>query len=262
MEFDIVLPVSLFMFIVIAAFMYQKLENKIKSMFGEETKLGKREIVLMILAMGLVVTVVAFMPSRAIQIMYVSVLSYILFSFTYIAIGKWYIAIFPPIAFVLSYLLYWNILAFNLFAMTIACITTIYLGTLFSWKTITIYAILLTILDIFQVFGTGFMGQAAEKVLELSIPIMVLLPTYPIDGLIVLGLGDILLAGLLSLQMTLKHGPKAGIITAFTISVAMFLFEVVAFNTTYFTYFPATVVILFGWAASLGAARFINAKRS
>ena len=119
-----------------------------------------------------------------------------------------------------------------------------------------IFAGLLTALDVVQVFITGLMGQLAEKaVFQLSLPVVIMLPTYPTTGRIILGLGDIFLSGLLSLQSMSRQGVRAGIITAVTIGVAMFFFEVVEFNTKYFTYFPATIVVLLGWLAGMGIAR-------
>ena len=116
-------------------------------------------------------------------------------------------------------------------------------------------------LDIFQVFGTGFMGQVAEKMIELKLPVLIMLPTHPIEGFIVLGIGDIFLSGLLSLQTTFKFGQQAGILNIITISIAMFFFEIVAFNTAYFTHFPATIIILLGWFAGVGLSQIVCQRR-
>ena len=256
MIFDVVLPIAFFIFIAIVVFLYTKLEKKIKKLFGGETKLGKRDVLLLILAMGIMTTVVAFIPNLALQIFYVSVFSYTLFSFAYLSMRKWYVAIVPPILFVASYLFFWNTLTFNIFAFALASITIMYLGTLFSWKTTLIFAGLLTVLDFIQVFITGFMGQLAEKaVFQLKLPVVIMLPTYPAGGSIILGLGDIFLTGLLALQSLSRDGLRAGIITAGAISVALFIFEIVEFNTRYFTYFPATIVVLLGWLLGMGIIR-------
>lgn len=256
MEFDLLLPTAIFIVVSAAVFLHQKLERKIKPLF-EEKKLGTREATLMALAMGFMVTVIAFLPSQAVQILYISVYSFAMFSFTFVALKKWYIAVVLPLLFILAYFLYWTLYMLNLFAVIFAIIITVYLGTLFSWRTTWIFAILLTIIDVIQVLVTGFMGELARKTLALSLPVLVVLPTFPAKGMMVLGLGDIFLSGLLSLQTVLKRGRKIGILTAATISIAIFVFEILLFNGVYTGYFPATVVVMSGWFAGMGMARLI-----
>jgi len=181
-----------------------------------------------------------------------------LFSFTYIALRRWYVAILPPIAFILLYNFYWQLLVFNLFVVVFAIVIPVYLGSLFSWKTTWVFAVLVTILDIVQVFGTGFMGEYAAKTMELRLPVLLMIPTYPNEGLVGLGLGDLFLAGLLAVQTALKRGQKAGLLIAVTIGLAMFIFEMALFNTTFFRFFPATVVVIAGWIAGMGISRLIH----
>lgn len=246
MDFDVILPISLFAVVTVTILVYQKLEGKIKLLF-EEKRLGKYEVVLFVGTMGLMITLIAYIPVLSIQIIYLSCLTFLLFSFIYVIFKRLLLAVFPPIVLILFYFFYWNIYVFNLFAIIFACIITIYLNTLFSWKTISIFAILITLLDVFQVFGTGFMGQAAVKILELKLPVLIVLPTYPVEGIMGLGLGDILLSGLLSTQMVMNRGQKVGILTAFTISMSLFFYEFVSFNYISFTYFPATIIVIIGW---------------
>jgi hypothetical protein len=84
--------------------------------------------------------------------------------------------------------------------------------------------------------------------------------TYPFKAVMILGLGDIFLSGLLAIQTALKHGRKAGILTAATISVAMFVYEVFLFNMAFkwVRYFPATVIVIIGWIAAIGIIRLKN----
>jgi len=213
---------------------------------------------LMVISMGLMVTAIVFIPKQAVQIIFITAYSYMMFSFTYIALRKWYVAVLPPIVFILFYYFYWEPLIFNLFVAIFAIIIPVYLGNLFSWKTTWIFAILLTIMDVIQVFGTGFMGKSATKMIELKLPVLLMLPTYPAGRLIGLGLGDIFLAGLLAVQTTLKKGQKAGILTAMTIGIAIFVFEVALFNTMFVNFFPATIVVIAGWIASIGIARLLH----
>jgi len=57
-----------------------------------------------------------------------------------------------------------------------------------------------------------------------------------------------------------SKGLRAGIISSVTIGFAFFLFEIVEFNTTYFTYFPATIVVLAGWLLGVGITRIAKGK--
>ena len=255
-EFDLLLPTVVFIVVVAAVFLHQKLEKRIIPLF-EEKKLGVREAVLMVLAMGLLVTVIAFLPSRAVQILYISVYSFAMFSLTFLASRRWYIAVIPPLLFTLSYFLYWTLYTLNLSAAIFAVIITVYVGALFSWRTTWIFAILLTVIDVIQVLVTGSMGELADKALSLSLPVFIVLPTFPAKGMMVLGLGDIFLSGLLSLQTVLRRGRKIGILTAATISIAMFVFEILLFNVVYTGYFPATIVVISGWLVGIGTTWLI-----
>ncbi len=251
------LPTVVFFIVSVSVLAYRRFEKKITFLF-EERKLTIRDAILIVASMGLMVTVMAFMPSRAIQIVFTVAYSYMLFSFTYIALRRWYVAVIPPIAFILLYNFYWQLLVFNLFVVVFAIVVPVYMGTLFSWKTTWVFAVLVTILDIVQVFGTGFMGEYAIKTMELRLPVLLMLPTYPNEGLVGLGLGDLFLAGLLAVQTALKQGQKAGILTAASVGLAMFVFEIALFNTTFFRFFPATVVVIAGWIAGMGISRLIH----
>jgi len=257
MEFDVLLPTVVFFLAATSVLMYRKLIPKITPLF-EDRKFSTRDAVLIVVAMGLMVTVMALVPSRAIQMVFIVAYSYTMFSFTYIAVRKWYVAILPPIAFVLLYQFYWRLLILNLFVAVFAIIIPIYLGVLFSWKTTLVFAGLLTIMDIIQVFGTRFMGELATKTIELKLPVLLMLPAYPADATIVLGLGDLFLAGLLAVQTALRDGQKAGVLTAATVGIAVFVFEAALFNTSFFTFFPATIVVIAGWTAGMGIARLIH----
>ena len=260
MKFDVLLPTVVFFVAVASVFLYQKFEKKITGLF-EEKKFSVRDAVLMVAGMGVMVTVMALVPSQAIQILFIAAYSYMLFSLTYIALRRWYLAFFPPVAFLLCYFLYWELPVFNTFVAIFAVIVTVYLAALFSWKTVWIFAVLLTVMDVIQVFGTGYMGEYAIKTIELKLPVLLKLPTYPAGGMIGLGLGDVFLAGLLSVQTALKKGRRAGIHAAAMIGIAMFVFEIALLNIEFAYFFPATVVVVAGWFASMGFARLIYLER-
>jgi len=248
--FDVLLPSVLFVIIILSIFLQRRLEKRMIILI-EEARISLREAFFIVAFMGIAVTAIAFIPGMAIQIIFLAAYSYILFSFVYVAYKRWYLAIVPPIIFVCSYFLCWNLIVFNIFAIIFSMIIAVYASGLFSWRTVWIFAILLTIMDVIQVFFTGFMGQSAVKMMRLKLPVLLLLPTYPHGLTIGLGLGDIFLASLLSIQMASKYGVKAGILTAATNSLAMFIFEVALLNTMFARFFPATLVVIAGSAMGL-----------
>jgi hypothetical protein len=268
MEFDILLPISVFIIVAISVILYRKVIVKFNTIF-EEKKLNVRDVLLMVISMGVMVTAIAFIPGQIIQILFISSYSYIIFSFFYIITKKIYLAIGPTVSFIVFYLLYWwnkftlpwmNVFLFNFFVALITLIITVQLGSLFSWKTTWIFAILLTAMDIFQVSVTGFMVHSATKMIDLKLPVALILPTFPARTVIGLGIGDIFLSGLLSIHTSLKYGKRAGILTAIAISTAFFFFEVTLFNLALFKFFPATVVVILGWFLSVGIIKFSSRK--
>jgi hypothetical protein len=262
MNFDAVLPVTLSAFIIAVMFLYQRIEKNIRLLFEDDVKFRIRDVVILVLMMGVMITVMALVPDKVLQIFYTAAISYMLFSFTKNVLKKWYLALLPPAIFILCYLFMWNMITFNIFAFAFAAIVISYLSVFFTWKTTLIFAGLLTGLDIFQVFITGFMGELAEKaVFNLQLPVVIMIPTYPTTGRIILGIGDILLSGLLTNQNMQRQGRRSGILTAISIGIAMFVFELVELNADYFRYFPATVVVILGWLLSLGLTR-LSAKRA
>lgn len=263
MKCDVLLPSVIFIIISITVFLYTKYERKAQSIF-EGKKFSIRDAVLMVSIMGVIVTLIVFIPNLAIKIVFVVVYSYIISIFAYIVLKKWYLAILPCIIFILTLLFYPNLLILNLFAIVFAIIISVTLGTLFSWKTTLIFALLLTIMDIIQVFVTGFMIQAAEKMVGLNLPIAIMIPTYPFGRDIMLGLGDIFLAGLLAIQAKVKYGLKGGVLTASTIGIAMFIFEILLFNAVFggIRGFPATIVVILGWLLGIGIIQVIKVKPS
>ncbi|MEM2701573.1 MAG: hypothetical protein QXR45_00200 [Candidatus Bathyarchaeia archaeon] len=260
MKVDFLLPISLFLIVVLSILSHKRVENKIR-MILEDKKIGIREIILMVMSMGIMVTIIAFIPTYAIQILFIAFYSYLLLVFTYVILGKLFLAItssaFFIIAYLVSYFIVDNILIVNIFMSVFSAIFAVmiitYLNSLFSLKITLIFAALLTVMDVIQVFWTGHMVEAATKMILLHIPVALVLPTYPSIGFSVLGLGDIFLSGLLSTQVASKYSRKTGFLTAATISIAFFIFEIFMLNTgTGARGFPATIVVLMGWLMGMG----------
>ena len=101
MKFDVTLPIVIFLLATVSLFLYRMFKEKVKVLF-EDRKFSSRNAVSIVLLMSIMITLIAYFPGWTIQILFLLFYSFILFSFTYIALKKWYYAIFPPIIFVLS----------------------------------------------------------------------------------------------------------------------------------------------------------------
>jgi hypothetical protein len=185
---------------------------------------------------------------------------------------RWYVAVQPPALFVLLFVFFnvvydgapvWAPVLLDVFALTFAVLIILYLGSLFTWKTTLVFAVLLTIVDIILVLVTGTMVEAAEQFTGLGLPVLVHLPNLPLvfslEGDVLfrgLGLGDFFFAGILALQTFKKFGKQAAYVSvvAMTISFAVFeafLPEVLGLLEPLLqrelSGFPGTLMIILGW---------------
>ena len=185
---------------------------------------------------------------------------------------RWYIAVQPPALFILLFVFFnvvyegtpvWAPVLLDVFALTFAVLIILYLGSLFTWKTVLVFAVLLTIVDIILVLGTGTMVTAAQQFTGLGLPVLVHLPNVPLafslEGNILfrgLGLGDFFFAGILALQTFKKFGKQAGYasVVAMTVSFAVleaFLPEILDLLEPVLQReigsFPGTLMIIIGW---------------
>ena len=188
--------------------------------------------------------------------------------------SRWYVAAQPPALFVLLFVFFnflyggtlqvWYPILMDVFGFTFAILIILYLSSMFSWKTVGLFAVLLTILDIILVIGTGTMVVAAKQFTGLGLPVLVYLPNVPFvystTGALLsrgLGLGDFFFAGVLAVQTFNKFGKKTAFIAALAMAVAFGIWE--AFLTDIITGlipivgrniqgFPGTLMIISGWA--------------
>jgi hypothetical protein len=189
--------------------------------------------------------------------------------------ARWYVAAQPPALFVLLFTLFnvfyngsvnvWVPVLMDVFGFTFAILIILYLSTLFSWKTVGLFAVLLTAMDIILVIGTGTMVQAANQFTGLGLPVLVYLPNIPFvyssaTGAILsrgLGLGDFFFAGVLAVQTFNKFGKKTAVVAVVAEAVAFGIWE--AFLPDILAVlnplvgrniggFPGTLMILTGWA--------------
>jgi hypothetical protein len=185
---------------------------------------------------------------------------------------RWYVAVQPPALFVLLFVFFnvvyngapvWAPVLLDVFALTFAVLIILYLSSLFTWKTVFVFAVLLTIVDIILVLGTGTMVVAAQQFTGLGLPVLVHLPNVPFatsaEGTLLfrgLGLGDFFFAGILALQTFKKFGKKTGYVAVVAMTVSFAVFE--AFIPEIVSAlepilqreiggFPGTLMIIVGW---------------
>jgi hypothetical protein len=176
---------------------------------------------------------------------------------------KWYLAALPPALFLLLFTFFsttalWFPYLLDVYGIIFAMLIVIYMNSLFTWKTVFIFAGFLTLLDIILVWLTQTMVQAAEHISGLGLPVLVAFPTVPIISttagilLLRLGLGDFFFAGVLCSQTLKKFGKKTAIMSLLTICISFGLFELILLNKELadalpVPALPATLPILLGW---------------
>ena len=117
----------------------------------------------------------------------------------------------------------WAPYLMDVFGLTFAILIILYLSSLFSWKTVGLFAVLLTAMDIILVIGTPAMVTAATSFTSLGLPVLVWLPNVPLmtpAGVFLfrgLGLGDFFFAGVLIVQTFNKFGKKTALIAALAV---------------------------------------------
>jgi len=178
--------------------------------------------------------------------------SMLLFLFTLIfANRRWYFGILPPALFIALYAftnqtLLWSNYLINAYAVVFAVMITLYLQTLFTWKTSLMFAGLITVADIVLVLITKAMVSVATETLSLQLPVLVTVPTIPRLGRMSLGLGDFFFAGLLAIQSFKKYGKRFGTISMIAMTASFTIFEAFLL-TDKVSAFPGTVMIISGW---------------
>jgi hypothetical protein len=188
---------------------------------------------------------------------------------------KWYVAALSPALFLLFFVFYGQTsigfivpltvsfqqfpYLLDVYGLAFAVLIVVYLNSLFTWKTVFIFAALLTGLDIVLVWVTGQMVQAANAISGLGLPVLVAFPTLPVilttEGILLLrlGLGDLFFAGILATQALKKFGNKIAVLSALTISVSFGLFELLLLNfPEMVSALPATLPIVLGWLPVVG----------
>lgn len=255
--FDIAMPLTLLFTTIVSMLLNEKVEDKLKNTL-EKKDFSIKETFLLVAAMVIVISLVVIIPTNALMILFLFSYSVLLFIFTYIFSNKHLLlAMFPPALFVSLYMVLnqtslWSLYLVNLYALVFAVLITLYLGSLFNWKTTFAFAAVLTIVDILLVLVTGTMIQAVDAARSLNLPIMVTVPLIPFlitqDGILMmnLGLGDFFFAGLLSIQTLRRYGRVFASYSVMGMTLSFFAFEVFILNYG-LPAFPGTLMILCGW---------------
>jgi hypothetical protein len=339
MNFDILMPIILFVETFVAMFLGKKVDSKLRTTV-EEREFKTRDTILLVAMIAVAVSIVVFVPSMAIMALFLFSYSSLLFTFSYafsdmrakhvsfycFAFGvasalsalagfigvidtslkifgiiafacftslsllaliyskrrpsdkrKWYLAALSPALFLLLFAFFSNTFVWfpyllDVYGLIFALLIVLYLNTLFTWKTVFIFAGFLTGMDIVLVWLTGTMVQAAEHISGLGLPVLVAFPTLPIisspSGILImrLGLGDFFFAGILASQ-TLKHfGKRTAIVSLLTICISFGLFELILLNKSLsdalpVPALPATLPILLGWLPAVAVKMFAEKKR-
>jgi len=267
MQFDVALPTAVFLIALASTLLYEKIEKRVKTMF-EEKEFTIRDAALLVIAMGTMVSVLVIFPTQAILVLFLWVFSVALFMITYMISQKWYLGPIGPAVFLALYFVFegtsvWNFWLLDLFAVIFVVFITVYVGSLFTWKTTLAFALLLTIMDVIQVLYTGYMVKTSEKIIGLYLPVFIVLPVVPsLNTWLGLGLGDLFLTGLLSIQTAKRYGRQIALISVLSIAIVFGIVE--AFMLTYFPNqaLPATVMIFGGWLIVIGAKYLSGSNNS
>jgi len=190
---------------------------------------------------------------------------------------KWYLAALPPGLFLLLFGFFnstflWFPYLLDIYGIVFAMLIVIYLNSLFTWKTVFIFAGALTLMDIILVWITQTMVQAAEHISGLGLPVLVVFPTIPLIStdagiqIMRLGLGDFFFSGILAAQTMKKYGWKTAILSLAAICMSFGLFELVLLNKELadalpVPALPATLPILLGWLPVILTKIYLERKK-
>ncbi|RLE51459.1 MAG: hypothetical protein DRJ33_05905 [Candidatus Methanomethylicota archaeon] len=243
---DISLPIALAIVTLTCFTTYPYYEKRFPLIYGYE-KLSLKSVFFLALLIAVGVAFLAYMPKLAMKLLILAVLSILLYLYAYVLTnGKKLLSIALPALFIACFLAIWNVWMLNIFASVIAIALASILAFLFTWRITLLFTTLLVALDIFHVFVTEMMTAAAVKMIKMGLPTLIAIPTYPTEGWIFLGLGDLLLASLLSIQTAKRFGRRYGFASIALTTLSFLALENAIFNLG-FHFFPATSMIVVGW---------------
>jgi hypothetical protein len=258
-NFDFSMPLILLAVTVASVLLNGKVEGRLKGVL-EEREFRVRDAILLVGMMTIMIGLIVVVRQLSLILMVLFLFSYsmLLFIFGYIfSKNRWYVGIIAPAIFILLYVFFrdsyvWTYYLSNIVGVVFAILITLYLASLFTWKTTAVFGVLITGMDIVLVLITGTMVEAANAARGLSLPVLVSAPLLPpiVTGngilLMSLGLGDFFFAGLLAIQSYKKYGRSFAFLCIIAMTVSFFAFEafILTFNVRAF---PGTLMIICGW---------------
>lgn len=256
---DIAMPLTLFSITLVSLFLNKKTEPMLKSTF-EEKEFRVRDAVMLVAMMAIMISLIVFLRGMAAPLMILFLFSYsaLLFIFTYLFSKKrWYISAVPSATFVLLYVFLrdsaiWSDYLIGIYGAIFAVLITLYIGSLFTWKTTLVFAVLLTIVDAILVLATGTMIEAYYATASLNLPVVISVPRVPVIATqyrwlpTALGLGDFFFAGLLAIQTSKRYTQKSAIISVVAMSTSYFIVGALLSNYGP-AFFPGTLIMIIGW---------------
>ena len=256
---DFSMPLILLAVSVASVLLNGKVEGRLKGVL-EEREFRVRDAILLVGMMTIMIGLIVVVRQLSLILMVLFLFSYsmLLFIFGYLfSKNRWYVGIIAPTIFILLYVFFrdsyvWTYYLSNIVGVVFAILITLYLASLFTWKTTAVFGVLITGMDIVLVLITGTMVEAANAARGLSLPVLVSAPLLPpiVTGngilLMSLGLGDFFFAGLLAIQSYKKYGRPFAFLCIIAMTVSFFAFE--AFILTFnMRAFPGTLMIICGW---------------
>jgi hypothetical protein len=269
---DFSMPLILLAVSVASVLLNGKVEGRLKGVL-EEREFRVRDAILLVGMMTIMIGLIVVVRQLSLILMVLFLFSYsmLLFIFGYLfSKNRWYVGIIAPTIFILLYVFFrdsyvWTYYLSNIVGVFFAILITLYLASLFTWKTTAVFGVLITGMDIVLVLITGTMVEAANAARSLSLPVLVSAPLLPpiVTGngilLMSLGLGDFFFAGLLAIQSYKKYGRPFAFLCIIAMTVSFFAFEafILTFNVRAF---PGTLMIICGWVPLILYKQLRNRK--
>ncbi len=256
MQIDLILPTVSLIFLNVVLWTYPHVEHRMKR-FMEAGEFSVKDALGLALVMAIAVAILAISPSALLLVLSMVGIGFVLNLTSLIVTGNRWLSIILPSIFYLCFFFFWNIKLLNLFAIILAFGTSLILASTFSWRSSLAFVAILTLIDVIHVFGTKMMVEVGQKGIQLGLPIMLLLPTYPAKGYLGFGLGDLFVASLITVRNWERFGGRAGLLTS--IHIALFLGLMIPIVER-FGALPATVFISAGWVTSYLQMRILSDK--
>jgi len=249
MQIDLILPTVSLVFLNAIVWAYPRVEPRMKR-FMEGGEFTVKDALGLAIVLAVSIAVLALTPSALLLILSMIGIGFVLNLTSLIITGNRWISVILPSIFYVCFFFFWNLKLLNLFAIILAFGTSLILADVFTWRSSLAFIAVLTLIDVIHVFGTKMMIEVGARASGMELPLLLRLPTYPVQGEMMLGLGDLFVASLVTIRNWERFGGKAGLITS--IYIAIFLLSIVPLFQAFraLQALPATIFIVAGWITS------------